>query len=89
MSRPVPTVLFPNLPEFSTPPKAVDSGQTSIPPNLPSLYKEALINSIKTQLSFLQQQLSYLTQKTINEIPIIGTSNPASAALTGATTNAP
>ena len=89
ITRPVLTVLFPNLLEFSTPPNAVDSGQTSIPPNPSPLFKEALINSVKTQLSILQQQLFYLTQDTTTEIPVVGTLTLASTALIGITTNAP
>ena len=40
MSKPVPTILFPNLPEFSTPSNMDGTSQTLVPPNLPPLARE-------------------------------------------------
>ena len=40
MSRFIPTILFPNLPEYATPPNVAGTSQNSIPLNLPPLYKE-------------------------------------------------
>ena len=55
MSKSVPTILFPNLPEFLTPPNVGRTSQTLIPPNLPPLAREQIIQSLNAQLQLVQQ----------------------------------
>ena len=43
MSRPVPTILFPNSSEFSTPPNIGETNQTPTTYNLPPLAREKIM----------------------------------------------
>ena len=54
MTRSLLMVLFPNPPKFSTPPNMAEASQSFIPTNLPPLYKEAWVSSLKSQLHFMQ-----------------------------------
>ena len=58
MTRPNPTILFPNSSEFSTPLNIGGTSQTSMTYNLPPLAREQIMQNLNAQLQFIQQQIT-------------------------------